>query len=804
MAISISSFVAGLRHRLLLWLGLGLLAAGPAYSQVDSLGGLTRKLSRYQWAALPEKLFLHLDRPLYSSGETMWFRIYAVDGTYGRPLSLSTVAYVEVLDQENRPVRQGKIALTQASGQGSFLLPTTLASGSYTVRAYTSWMKNFGPEYYFHCPVTVLNTSTPSGTAARKDSAAYDVQFFPEGGTLVRGISSKVAFKVTDHRGRGVAAAGKVVNQQGREVARFTTLRFGMGAFSFTPEAGATYTAQLTLGSQRVVRPLPRVFEQGYVLRLTDTSPGQLTVAVAATTTQPETVFLLAHSRQKVAVAAQTTLASGRAVFVINKAQLLPGVSHFTLFNAGQQPVCERLYFQPPPSQPFLTARADKAQYTTRDKVTVQVAAPNQPPALTSSLSMAVYRLDSLNPAPPLAIDHYLWLAADLKGHIENPGYYFTATEPTVAEAADNLMLTQGWSRFRWEDLLTSSPPAFDFLAEPNGPLLRGQLTRAGTTTPCPGIMAYLSSPSRIIRLTNSLSSSTGLVQFEMGKLYGPQEIIVQTDPRLDSTCQLAILDPFSPHYSSLPLPFGLTARFQSDYAKRHLQTQMQNTYFDKYRNRFVPTVSDSLAFYGKANETYLLDKYTRFKVLEEVLREYVPGVMVRSRKDGYHLLVVDNADKTLLQENPLVLLDGVPMFNTNKLMAINPLKIQKLEVVTGRYVQGTAVYPGLISFTTYKGNLDGFELDPRVLARQYEGLQQQREFYAPRYDTPQEKQSRRPDLRNLLYWNPAITLTGAGAQPLEFYTGDQAGHYRVVVQGLSATGQAGSAGFTVEVKPAL
>ena len=90
------------------------------------------------------------------------------------------------------------------------------------------------------------------------------------------------------------------------------------------------------------------------------------------------------------------------------------------------------------------------------------------------------------------------------------------------------------------------------------------------------------------------------------------------------------------------------------------------------------------------------------------------------------------------------------------------------------------------------------------MLAERYEGVQRQREFYTPRYDTPAAAQSRLPDLRNLLYWNPNITTTGTQPQTLNFYTGDQAGRYLVVVQGLAADEQAASQRVVLEVKPAL
>ena len=787
---------------------LGLALTGPAAGQAapDSLGGIARQLRQYEQRGPHEKLFLHLDRPVYLSGETMWFKVYAADGTFARPLALSSVAYVEVLNAAHQPVLQGKVALRNTTGQGSFVLPASLPAGSYTVRAYTSWMKNFGPDSYFHTAVTVINTGLASG-AGSQDSAAYEARFFPEGGNLVRGLRSRVAFKVTDKAGRGVAAEGKVLNQAGAVVATFKTLRLGMGTFDFTPAATGpdTYTAVVTLGKNQVItRPLPRLFAQGYVLRLEEAGPDQLTLTVTSTGTQPETVFLLAHSRQQAALATQLPLVNGRATRTINKSQLLAGVSHFTLFTADRQPVAERLYFQAPKQLLSLAAQADKPQYTTRDKVRVQLAAAGAPASLATALSMAVYRLDSLTTAPGPTIDRYLWLTADLPGTVENPDYYFTATGPEALAATHNLMLTQGWSRWRWEDVL-AAPKPFEFLPEPNGPIVQARLTRAGTRQPQPGIITYLASPSRLTRLNNAQSDARGLVRFEPSAFTGTRDLVLQTDPTQDSTVQLTVLDPFSTRYAdAAPPAFGLTPRFRPDYARRHLQAQVQQAFAGKYRNRFAAEPLDTLAFFGKPSETYFLDKYTRFKVLEEVLREYVPGVVVHSRKDGYHLAVVDKLNKSVLEENPLVLLDGVPVFNTNKMMAMNPLKIRKLEVLDGRYFHGPAVYNGIVSFTTYQGDLEGFALDPRVLVQQYEGVQRQREFYAPRYNTPTATQSRLPDLRNLLYWNPNLTLTGAEPRTLDFFTGDQAGRYLVVVQGLSATGLAGSRSFVLEVKPAL
>jgi hypothetical protein len=210
------------------------------------------------------------------------------------------------------------------------------------------------------------------------------------------------------------------------------------------------------------------------------------------------------------------------------------------------------------------------------------------------------------------------------------------------------------------------------------------------------------------------------------------------------------------------------------------------------------------LPFYGLPDEKYKLDDFTRFPVMEEVMREYVPGVFVRKRKDGFHFRVADKPHKAVFETNPLVLLDGVPVFNLNKIMAFDPLKIKKLEVITSRYFHGPLVFDGLVSYTTYQGDLGGFPLDPKALLMEYEGLQLHREFYAPTYDTAQKLQTRLPDLRNLLYWAPEINTVASGWHQLEFYTSDQDGKYLVVVQGLDANGHVGSFYFPLEVRKSL
>jgi hypothetical protein len=786
-------------------LALGLLASQPGHAQAAQLpDSLSQQLQRYSQQTLTEQLFLHLDRPAYVAGETLWFKVYAVDGTYHRPLPMSKVAYVEVLDAAQRPVLQAKIALIQAMGHGSLELPAELATGRYVVRAYTNWMKNAGPDFYFQCPITVVNTlgqAAATPVATTKAAPAYDVQFFPEGGQLVRGLPSRVAFKVTDQQGHSVAATGTIADARGTTVASFQTLKFGLGSFLLTPAtAGTSYTATVRLpGGATATSKLPAVAEQGYTLQLSDENPTSLILAVRAQLPQASgPLRLLAHTGQQVTAATETQLANGQAVFQVDKRQLRPGITHFTVFS-GRQPVAERLYFWRPARALAIRGSATAAAYGPRSQVKVQVGT-----AQPAALSLAVYRLDSLSAVAPADISSYLLLAADLKGYIEEAGYYFRDSSATAQQAADNLMLTQGWRRFKWEEVLAGRRPSTPYPPELNGYLLQGRVRQGTSGAPVDGISAYLSLPGRSFWFGSASSHTGGLVQFELPQAYGLRRLVLQTDAVRDSTYRVELLSPFTPG-GALAVPGlpPLPARWTAALTERHLQVQAQRA-FPAPRPSYYPMPTDTVAFYGRADERYLLDDYTRFPSLEDVMREYVPGVLVRQRKDGFHFMVVDRPRHINLKENPLTLLDGLPIFNLNQLMAFDPLKIKKLDVIANRYFIGQQVYDGLVSYSTYKGDLGGYPLNPHALIEEYETVQVPREFYTPRYDTEAQQRSRLPDLRNLLYWNPAVTLTANKPQTLTFSSSDQAGRYLVVMQGLTPDGHLGSTSFSFEVKPAL
>ena len=203
-------------------------------------GLLTEKVNLQAKESMPEKMYVHLDRPTYLVGETLWFNMWVTD-EHLHPAGLSSIGYLEVVNAGGQAVIQAKIKLEQGRGSGSIRIPADIASGSYLVRGYTNWMKNFPEGHFFETSVFLINPFLPLTPTVPEDrSADYrpDLQFFPEGGYALAGIENKIAFKAQSPEGKGFDFTGRIVDAAGRIVAEFRPRVHGIGHFFFTPEKG--------------------------------------------------------------------------------------------------------------------------------------------------------------------------------------------------------------------------------------------------------------------------------------------------------------------------------------------------------------------------------------------------------------------------------------------------------------------------------------------------------------------------------------------------------------------------------------
>jgi hypothetical protein len=703
---------------------------------------------------------------------------------------------------------QAKIAMDKLGGSGSLFVPVTINSGNYKLRVYTNWMKNFSADYFFEKMLSIVNTQQVTEQLVSQPALTYNIQFFPEGGNLVNGLQSKIAFKVTDQYGKGVNSKLAIVNNSNDTAQLIESVKFGMGNFKITPVAGQHYAAVITMpNGKKLTKDLPIAYNSGFVMNLLDDGGKQLKITVQSIADErapaPLMLYLFVHTRASVKVAASAGVQNGISNFVIDKEKLGDGISHFTVFTSERNPVCERLYFKRPTEMLTVKIAADRPIYGLRQKINLDLSANDeQLKPVETNMSMAVYRLDSLQSPTSNGISEYLWLCSDLPGNIESPEYYFNSSGAAVNETMDNLMLTNGWRRFKWEDVLLNKKPIFEFAPEFNGHLVTGKIVNTKPAGNNANVNAYLSVPGTP-RFRTAVSDPNGKLIFELQHFYGTPGIIVQADPEADSTCHVEIDNPFSNLYSKKEIPpFLIPTDNPVTLLNQSINMQVENIYNGDIRKKVDLRMMDTTAFFEHSNESYLLDNYTRFTTMEEVLREYVMSVNVRKRGGRFHLpMFNDDFANGTFQTDPLVLLDGVPVFDMDKVVNYDPLKVRKMETVTRRYYYGHTATDGIVNMVTYNGNLEGIELDPHATVIDYEALQLQREFYSPVYETPQQVASHLPDFRNVLYWSPGIVTDKAGKHQSSFYSADLPGKYVVIVQALTNDGKTGSGSLFFEIK---
>lgn len=753
---------------------------------------IAERLRNYRNSTFTEKLFVHTDKEYYLSGELMWFKIYAIDGATNQPLRFSKICYVEILDSANTPVLQAKVAMNDAAGNGSFDIPQSVRSGNYKLRAYSRWMKNFDAHGFFEKDIAILNINKLPGNSGSPIGLQPTIKIglFPEGGNLLSGVDNRVAFKLYDNAGSGHSFKSYLISGTDT-VQELIPVHNGAGTFNFTPLQGQHYAVVVRPSSGKpFIQELPAIYNEGAVMQVTDK---ESSFNIQLRSKSNDKLYVLVHSKGIPQSSKVVDMQNGRGNWLIEKASLPDGVTTITVFSQNATPICERIVFKQPSGLMDIKVVTDQQNYGLRKKVNIAVAADSGlPPEDSASLSMTVFKLDSLQQLPALNISSYLLLASEIKGGLEDPGYYFSTNDNPSKQAIDLLLLTQGWRRFNWDMVLNAQELLPEFVPELQGHIITGKVFNKATGAPTPGTTAFIAAPSPITLFRTALSDKDGRIKADINNFYGSNYLVVQSGNM--ENMAIAIDEPFSKQHTNLPLrEFFNPSKYPTTILNQHIGMQVQNIYHtERLQQLHLPAFVDSSAFYGKADYSYNLEKYTRFASMEEVMREFVSIVDVRMRNKQVNLRVINSQKKEYFPNAPLNLLDGVPVFNFTRFFELDPLKVYSLDVVAQQYLLGNSLFDGILNWKTYQPALENYDFDDSTLIANYEGLQLHREFYTPVYETDVQFTSHLPDFRNVLHWEPGISVKGTTAFKGSFYTSDLPGRYAIVVQGLSSGGTPG------------
>ncbi len=441
-----------------------------AYCQTTDSKDVYNKLKSYSSTHITEKAYLHFDKPYYATGDTIYFKAYVTMGDRLDLSKLSGILHVDLIGADNKISQGIKLQLINGLGWGDFALPDTLPKGNYRIRAYTQWQRNEGN--YFEQTISIGSVHNQKvmeiSTARIKTiNGKADIQFFAEGGNLVGGIRSKIAFKAIGVNGLGIDAKGIVVDNSGREVTNFTSAHLGMGYFYLEPEAGKTYKANITFadGTQNIV-DLPLADAKGIALSINNDSLPKATAKIEANPVyfkenKGKDYTLLIYSGGH-ATTVTVKLDSMLLHLDILKKRLRTGITRVTLFSQTNEPLAERLIFVQNFDQLNLNLNCDKQVYAVREKVNIKLHAENRADsAVVGHFSVSVIDEDKVpvdENTETTILTNFL-LTSDLKGTVEQPNYYFTNVNNEKFKELDLIMLTHGYRKFEWKQVMSDSYP---------------------------------------------------------------------------------------------------------------------------------------------------------------------------------------------------------------------------------------------------------------------------------------------------------------------------------------------------------
>jgi len=780
------------------------------------------KLKNYISTYDPEKAYLQFDKPYYAAGDTIYFKAYVTQGGHHKLSMSSGVLHVDLINTENRIDQSIKLRLDSGVCWGDFALPDSLPTGNYRIRAYTQWMQNRGGIDFFDQPIpvgSIMKRNNPHSLIKQTGHGIKnktDVQFFPEGGTLVEGVRARVAFKATGTNGLGTNVQGLILDKADKPVCSFESLHLGMGYFVFIPEKGNVYKATLSFddGTQSFV-DLPGAESSGISLSVIDDSASTLSIRITTNTiyfqaNQDKEFLLVIYSGGK-AITYSYKLDVPILTLNIERKILQTGVSRISLFSQNGEPLCERLVFIQNDDQLRLQIHTNQTVYKKKEKVDLQLNAKSSTDASVNghfSMTIIDETLMAGEEKNERNILADLLLTSDLKGYVEQPNYYFKDTSEEARKNLDLLMLTQGYRHFEWKQILGRDSAVLAFQPE-KGLDINGKITNLSDKPISNGTITLI--PSNGGPLLSSKSDTKGLFRFSNLIFIDTARLVLSAvNMKGGNNTRITYFNtkPVPPVVANQPPALqiredsslffyqGKTEKFHEEWVKDHPGTKMLKPVTvvgaKQYRTQ-------SLAGAGHADQVMHADEIGQIggqlsTSLNGRLRgvNFIGGIPYLQANIGFNvhpmLLVLDGTEITM-----------GPNFNINDLTTSQVASVEVL-MYASESIYGVDGANGVLVITTKDGSEARDFASIGVLPITPMGFYKARTFYSPKYDYA-DGNSTKPELRSTIYWNPEIKTDHAGPAMLDYYNSNNAGTYKVIVEGIDQNGNIGRVVYRYQVE---
>lgn len=792
-----------------------------------------------------EKIYLHIDKTLFTAGDDLWFKVYLVDADSHKPGALSKVVFVDIISPLLEILSSKTIKIDEGCGNGDFKLPIDLGNGEYTVRAYTTYMRNFDDTFFFRKKIYIKQVrqiipepgdSIPENLIEgnvnlNTEIPKPDVQFFPEGGYLVCGFLNRIGFKAVGYNGKGLDISGTIIDTSGKKVAEFSTLKFGLGVVEMVPREGEKYKSRILYNGDEYFYDLPDALNNGVVMQVNEEEDFYKITVLSSLEKRVENFTFICTQKNKVVSIAEIPGNEAGTILNIPKDIFNEGIVQFTIIDDNYIPLCERLVFVEDNDFGLkVNLVPSKKEYGKRELVELGFSAEQSFYKMPEAkMSVAVAQMQAMPENFALDITSQLLLKSEIKGEIEQPYYYFHSDDPQRKKVLDLLMMTQGWRRFVLKDTLNTNMPALIYPTETSLRFEGVITTFYNRRKQKEAVISLTCNNNDEFSQYETVTDEQGHFKFENIIFWDSSSVVIQAKDDKGNDSSKENPGSYYIEMNSLPPPGELANRnfndsisgiFNNNYPVSSLTiSEMDSLFSVKDGDILLDEVVVTATKIDRIDKKRLLYKeptrHVDFEELRDVsaasnvfyiLEGRIPGFSgsglnareFNSAQDEEGTL---SGQKSKIGENSpqsagdiLYLLDGFPVSNET-ILSIPISEIHFVDWLKGTKTNifGAAGVNGVLAVYTLDAEdmLDFTETKERkgIITFIHPGFSRAREFYVPAYTTDMSAQEGQ-DKRSTLYWNPILKLDENGNSKVTFFTSDLPATYKVVLEGISAEGE--------------
>lgn len=776
------------------------------FAQLPDIQTIRQNLEKYNSIAPQEKIYIHFDKPTYNPGETVWFKAYLLSGIL--PSTISKDIYVDFADEKGNILSHVFEPVIESSSFGNFEIPQNFSSDKIIIRAYTKWMLNFDSSFLFNktIPVIQRNIKTPASKEGKPS-----LRFFPEGGDAFAGIDNKIAFKSIFQDGKPYAVTGDIVNEKNVTVTKFKAAHDGMGYIVLHPAAGQKFKA-IWKDQKGVLQTtaLPDIQTSGLSLQIRDENEKKgFVINRIGDDPRFSQAHIMATLYGQLAYLASVNLSTITSASGAIPLQEIPsGILRITLFDSGWVPVAERITFVNNDDYLFEPEVGFSVLGTGRRKKNTLVI--NIPTDVYSNLSVAVTDKGIGSDSADNIVSHFL-VTSELRGIINDPAYYFRSSEDSVRAQLDLVLLTNGWRKIDWKNIVKGIMPEIKYQPDTSYFSLSGKLYGASPDELRASPLLFL-----ILQPVNDSTRDIAQIPVNADATFNdPNKILFDTVKIYYSMAGSDILRSSELTFNS-PITSPRTIFRDSANSLYFRDTAAEN------RSRYFALEQERLneLLEGATLQGVTVQAKTKSR-LEQLDEKYATGLFTGGNASSFDIL---NDPTAQSQFNVLTYLQGrvaglqisgggsgfslgsqpsiswrggKPALYVNEMLVdqqqlsnISMSDVAYIKVFSPPFIGPFGGGSGAIAVYLRKGG-EGISRQGKGLPyKVVTGYTNQKEFYSPDYATfniSNEKE----DLRSTLYWNPMILTTPENhIFKFNFYNNDITDAFRVIVEGISKDGR--------------